>query len=39
MGAVLVIVIHDPAVAARIDRQWSIDHGKRFVDTITGTAP
>ena len=37
--AALMIATHDPAVAARMDRQWSIDHGKLFVDTNKGTAP
>ena len=37
--AALIIATHDPAVAARMDRQWSIDHGKLFVDTNKGTAP
>ena len=27
IGASLVIATHDPAIAARMDRQWSIDHG------------
>ena len=39
LGAALVIATHDPAVAARMDRQWSINHGKLFVDTNKGTAP
>lgn len=39
IGAALIIAIHDPAMAARMDRQWSIDHGKLFVDTNKGTAP
>ena len=39
IGAALIIATHDPAVAARMDRQWSIDHGKLIVDTIKGTAP
>ena len=39
IGAALVIATHDPAVAARMDRQWSIDHGKLFVDTNKGMAP
>ena len=26
-GAALVIATHDPAVAARLDRHWTIDHG------------
>lgn len=38
IGAALIIATHDPAVAARMDRQWSIDHGKLFVDTNKGTA-
>lgn len=37
--AALVIATHDPAVAARMDRQWSIDHGALFIDTNKGTAP
>lgn len=37
--AALIIATHDPAVAARMDRQWSIDHGKLFMDTNKGTAP
>lgn len=39
LGAALVIATHDPAVAARMDRQWSIDHGRLFADTNKGTAP
>ena len=39
IGAALVIATHDPAVAARMDRQWSIDHGRLFLDTNKGTAP
>ena len=39
IGAALIIASHDPAVAARMDRQWSIDHGKLLVNTDKGTAP
>ncbi len=39
IGAAFIIATHDPAVAARMDRQWSLDYGKLFVDTNTGTAP
>ena len=37
--AALVIATHDPAVAARMDRHWSIDHGNLFLDTNKGAAP
>lgn len=37
--AAMIIATHDPAGAARMDRRWSIDHGKLFVDTNKGTAP
>jgi len=33
VGAALLIATHDPAVAARMDRQWSIDHGKLLIQT------
>lgn len=39
VGAALVIATHDPTVAARMDRHWSIDHGKFFVDTNRGISP
>jgi ABC-type lipoprotein export system ATPase subunit len=39
IGAALILASHDPAVAARMDRQWSIDHGELFVDTNKSTAP
>ena len=32
-GAALLIATHDPAVAARMDRQWSIDHGTLWPDS------
>ena len=32
MGAALVIATHDPQVAARMDRQWAIDHGTLWPD-------
>ena len=38
MGSAIIIATHDPAVAARMDRQWSIGHGRLFVDTNKGTA-
>ena len=38
IGAAVIIATHDPAVAARMDQQWSIDHGRLFVDTNKGTA-
>jgi ABC-type lipoprotein export system ATPase subunit len=31
-GAALVIATHDPAVAARMDRQWTIDPGRLWPD-------
>ena len=33
IGAALVIATHDPAIAARMGRQWSIDHGTLWTDT------
>jgi ABC-type lipoprotein export system ATPase subunit len=39
IGAALVVATHDPSVAARMSRQWSIDHGALFVDTNKGNAP
>ncbi len=39
IGATLLIATHDPAVAARMNRQWSIDHGRLLIDTNRGTAP
>ena len=39
IGSALIIATHDPAVAARMDLQWSIDHGKLFMDTNIRTAP
>ena len=33
MGAALVIATHDPAIAARMDRHWAIDHGTLWPDT------
>lgn len=33
IGAALVIATHDPAIAARMDRNWSIDHGTLWPDT------
>lgn len=39
IGAAMVIATHDPAVAARMDRQWSIDHGKLLSDIHKGTSP
>lgn len=33
IGAALVIATHDPAVAARMDRQWLIDHGQLLTYT------
>ncbi len=38
IGAAIIIATHDPAVAARMQRQWSIDHGRLFVDTNKGPA-
>ena len=32
-GAALLIATHDPAVAARMDRQWTIDHGTLWPDS------
>ncbi|MEO6298352.1 MAG: ABC transporter ATP-binding protein [Paracoccaceae bacterium] len=37
--AALVIATHDPAVADRMDRQWSIDHGKLSEDSNKGNPP
>lgn len=39
IGATLVIATHDPAVAVRMDLQWSINHGKLSIDINKGTAP
>lgn len=33
MGTALIIATHDPEVAARLDRQWTIDHGTLWLDT------
>lgn len=33
IGAALVIATHDPAIAARMTRHWSIDHGTLWPDT------
>jgi ABC-type lipoprotein export system ATPase subunit len=33
IGAALVIATHDPAIAARMDRHWYIDHGTIWPDT------
>lgn len=38
IGAALVIATHDPAIAARMDRQWTIDHGTLAIDIHTRTA-
>ncbi|MGV8987184.1 MAG: ABC transporter ATP-binding protein [Cypionkella sp.] len=38
-GAALLIATHDPAVAARMDRQWSIDHGELWSDTNRTETP
>lgn len=39
IGAALVLATHDPAVAARMERLWSIDHGRLMTDISKGTAP
>ncbi len=39
IGSALIIATHDPAVAARMDRQWSINHGELFADTNKRMAP
>ncbi len=33
IGAALIVATHDPATAARMQRQWSIDHGTLWADT------
>ncbi len=38
IGAALVIATHDPAVAARMDQRWFLDHGRLVAGAANGAA-